>query len=594
MKTVNNAVGRPLPEAKASKLPRHSKEKPEVRHTFDRKGDWSLMDAARWHDSMYYKGSYFWQLFHDTQVYTRRATSIYCGPPARSFSVEVGCGTGDVILSLASDFKHSLGIDINDGFLAYAQEQTPKELKDKISFCKGSATDLIDIVSAHPSIDNTSAPTVVTCVNNTIGIFPDAIKARTYSQQMKELAGENGIIIVGFWNGNKFGEALQYFYHKHPELCGSLKGAVIDMEDRHLDTAEGYHTHWTTPEEARRVLEESGFNVLDITEIGVGVLCTCSGGASIPSPRGGGGAATVATFLPHPDTLSEDTLIAEEEAHSLNHYGDSFTQYFYRELWGGLHQHLGLYEDPATIALPANKRVVEACENSTVVLFSIAKPTMGTKAVELGSGYGSGSRYLAVNFGATVDCVDLNRESNDLNRRLTEQAGLSDLVSVGEPATYFSTGLPAASFGFCFSQDALCHAGRQTSKALEEAARLLSPGGVFACTNILRAEEATNEELEEVLARLQVTSLETHKSFVGHARSAGLEPLESLDKTTSMAVHFKTLLEVAETRKTDMLKHTSPEYVDELSKDLSNWLSASNRGVLRWSFFTFRKSAARK
>lgn len=37
----------------------------------------------------------------------------------------------------------------------------------------------------------------------------------------------------------------------------------------------------------------------------------------------------------------------------------SFTQYFYRELWGGLHQHLGLYEDPATLALPGRKRVVQ-------------------------------------------------------------------------------------------------------------------------------------------------------------------------------------------------------------------------------------------
>lgn len=71
--------------------------------------------------------------------------------------------------------------------------------------------------------------------------------------QMKELAGDHGIIIVGFWNGNKFGEALQYFYHRHPELCGTMKGAKIDFEDRHLDTAEGYHTHWTTPEEARGV-----------------------------------------------------------------------------------------------------------------------------------------------------------------------------------------------------------------------------------------------------------------------------------------------------------------------------------------------------
>ncbi len=50
----------------------------------------------------------------------------------RCCSVEVGCGTGDVILSLAADFKHSLGLDINDGFLAYAERQTPEELKEKV------------------------------------------------------------------------------------------------------------------------------------------------------------------------------------------------------------------------------------------------------------------------------------------------------------------------------------------------------------------------------------------------------------------------------------------------------------------------------
>ena len=74
--------------------------------------------------------------------------------------------------------------------------------------------------------------------------------------------------------------------------------------------------------------------------------------------------------------------------------------------------------------------ISQACEDSTVVLFSLARPTMGTKAVELGSGYGSGSRYLAANFGATVHCVDLSQEANDLNRRLTEEAGLSHLVKV--------------------------------------------------------------------------------------------------------------------------------------------------------------------
>lgn len=50
----------------------------------------------------------------------------------RCCSVEVGCGTGDVILSLAGDFKHSLGLDINDGFLSYAKEHTPERFKDKV------------------------------------------------------------------------------------------------------------------------------------------------------------------------------------------------------------------------------------------------------------------------------------------------------------------------------------------------------------------------------------------------------------------------------------------------------------------------------
>lgn len=43
----------------------------------------------------------------------------------------------------------------------------------------------------------------------------------------------------------------------------------------------------------------------------------------------------------------------------------------------------------------------------------------------------------------------------------------------------------------------------------------------------------------------QVNHLETQDSFVEHAHAAGLELLESLDKTTSMATHFQTLIEVS-------------------------------------------------
>lgn len=51
-----------------------------------------------------------------------------------------------------------------------------------MTFCEGSATDLMDIIGSYPLIEKSTGPTVVTCVNNTIGIFPDEIKPRTYSQ----------------------------------------------------------------------------------------------------------------------------------------------------------------------------------------------------------------------------------------------------------------------------------------------------------------------------------------------------------------------------------------------------------------------------
>lgn len=46
-------------------------------------------------------------------------------------------------------------------------------------------------------------------------------------------------------------------------------------------------------------------------------------------------------------------------------------------------------------------------------------------------------------------------------------------------------------------------------------------------------------------------------------------------------VGFYGCSQVADSRKADMLKHTSLEYVEELAEDLLKWYAASNRGMLR-------------
>src|SRR3546814_20105822 len=94
---------------------------------------------------------------------------------------------------------------------------------------------------------------------------------------MMEVA-ETGIVIVVYWNGNRFGDAVQHFYSQHPELCGSLEGASYDWENSTLQTQFGYRTKWTKPIEARQVLESYGAEVLDVVARGIGVLSAEEGG----------------------------------------------------------------------------------------------------------------------------------------------------------------------------------------------------------------------------------------------------------------------------------------------------------------------------
>ena len=121
---------------------------------------------------------------------------------------------------------------------------------------------------------------VVMCVGNTIGIMPAEVQAKVYVQ-MAEVAGRTGVAVMVFWNGNSFGEAVQHFYHKNPQLCGPFTGECIDLDTCTLTTPSGYRTHWTKPEEARQLIVQKGMQVVKLVEKGRGVLVAFRKGGSL-------------------------------------------------------------------------------------------------------------------------------------------------------------------------------------------------------------------------------------------------------------------------------------------------------------------------
>merc|ERR1712066_456658 len=97
------------------------------------------------------------------------------------------------------------------------------------------------------------------------GIIPQEVKDKVY-RQMLELAGPNGILIMAYWNGRYFGDAVQNFYHANPQLCGPFTGDSVDLSTCTLQTPSGYRTHWTSAEEARGVMEGLGAEIISLRD----------------------------------------------------------------------------------------------------------------------------------------------------------------------------------------------------------------------------------------------------------------------------------------------------------------------------------------
>jgi len=237
-------------------------------------GEWAEFSVDQWRSAVYTSRSFFEQLFVDTTNFIGSLCDELGGKSENGpLLVEVGCGTGEALLPLVDRAPFVVGMDFNPKFIEFCQQNVP-EGHDNIKHIVGDAQELNALMERELDSKWTvaSRPKIAMCVGNTVGILPPEIRKNTY-QQMKEMAGKNGYMVVVYWNGNMFGEAVQHFYHKNPQLCGPFKGDSIDLNTCTLTTPSGYCTHWTTPEEARMIFEkEIGAEVVRIEEMGRGVL----------------------------------------------------------------------------------------------------------------------------------------------------------------------------------------------------------------------------------------------------------------------------------------------------------------------------------
>ena len=124
---------------------------------------------------------------------------------------------------------------------------------------------------------------------------------------------------------------------------------------------------------------------------------------------------------------------------------------------------------------------------ATIELAQLLPLNEATRVIDIGSGLGGPSRYLAHEFGCTVNGIDLSPPFVEAATYLAQRTGLSDKVTY-ECGDALHLPFPDASFDVAWTQHVAMNIGDRAG-LYREASRVLRPGGSFAFFDVLATSE---------------------------------------------------------------------------------------------------------
>lgn len=264
-----------------------------------------------------------------------------------------------------------------------------------------------------------------------------------------------------------------------------------------------------------------------------------------------------------------------------NYYDSDDAHNFYYTIWGGEDLHLGIYaSDQDTIYEASRRTIRQMAEKSGFV---------GKKArvIDLGGGFSGSARFLAGNYGWEVVVLNLSEAENQRGRKMNKEQGLDHLIEVID-GSFNSIPYPDESFDIVWSQDAILHSDNRT-RVLDEAYRVLRPGGEMIFTDPMQADGCPEGVLQPIYERIHLLSLGSPGFYRDYAQKIGFTDMgfEALDD--HLTRHYSRVLEEMERREDELVTVVSREYIENMKKGLRHWIDGGKKGYLAWGIFHFKK-----
>ncbi|RKT02260.1 sarcosine/dimethylglycine N-methyltransferase [Streptomyces sp. 3211.6] len=273
---------------------------------------------------------------------------------------------------------------------------------------------------------------------------------------------------------------------------------------------------------------------------------------------------------------------AKAEAAARRYYGTGDVDAFYAAVWGGEDIHTGVYAHEHESVALASRRTVELAAGKVADRLG-----PGSTVLDLGSGYGGPTRYLAGRFGCKVVALNISESQNERHRRANAEQGMDGLIEV-VTGSFQDIPYPAGYFDVVWSQEAFCHSGDR-NQLLGEAVRVLEPRGDLVFTDLMAADTAPPDALRAAVARLDVDGFATPGFYRRTIAGLGLTRIDFDDRSDQTLTHYLRLTEETARRAKELAGVISPAYVQGLLQNLPLWVEACRKGLTSWGIFHCRR-----
>lgn len=253
-------------------------------------------------------------------------------------------------------------------------------------------------------------------------------------------------------------------------------------------------------------------------------------------------------------------------------FHDGVAGLIYRDLWGDS-RHIGIFEHPGETVHDAMARVTERLVGEAGLL-----PTH--RVLDVGCGHGAVARRLASVHGCQVEAIDISKLDLTWGEALTRSAGLGERVRFSW-ADIHRLPYENCSFDVYWAQECLLRADSKHI-ALEEAARVLKPGGRLVLTDLVVRRDTSPDDRAAIAEQVSWPEMWDADDYRLGLLEAGFVIEAQNDWSDCIANTYDRLSDDLERRRREFEARIGREAVNSAAVSLRFWSEAAENDKIGW------------